>query len=70
MENLFEESDGNVSVHSIVTENENLDSGNEAPEDMQGQKDRIIKNQVVKYIKKPGGGLYKPSRDDLIFCKY
>lgn len=59
-------SEGYVSVHSIVTDNEDFLSGDEAPEDMVGQKERIIKNHVVKVIQRPGHGFDKPSRDDFI----
>jgi hypothetical protein len=43
-------SDSVVSIHSIVTDNENFDSDNEAPEDKVGQVDKIIKNHVTKQI--------------------
>ncbi len=43
-------SDSAVSIHSIVTDNENFNSDNEAPEDKIGQIDKIIKNHVTKKI--------------------
>jgi|LauGreDrversion4_2_1035121.scaffolds.fasta_scaffold1242608_2 hypothetical protein len=45
-----ESSDSNVSIHSIVTDREDFNSDNEAPEDEPGQEDKIIKNHVVKKI--------------------
>ena len=45
-----------------------FDSDNEAPEDKLGQKDKIIKNHVIKEIIKPGKGLSKPSRFDFLIC--
>jgi hypothetical protein len=44
------DSDSNVSIHSIVTDKDDFDSDNEAPEDKPGQVDKIIKNHVVKQI--------------------
>lgn len=44
------DSDSNVSIHSIVTDKDDFDSDNEAPEDKAGQVDKIIKNHVVKQI--------------------
>lgn len=43
-------SDSAVSIHSIVTDKEDFDSDNEAPEDQVGQIDKIIKNHVTKQI--------------------
>jgi hypothetical protein len=59
----------NVSIHSIVTENANFESDNEAPEDQIGQIDKIIKNHVVKEIITPGSGLDKPSKNDFVVSK-
>lgn len=50
MEDNNESSDSNVSIHSIVTDKEDFNSDNEAPEDLPGQEDKIIKNHVVKKI--------------------
>ncbi len=50
MNDLNESSDSNVSIHSIVTDKEDFNSDNEAPEDQTGQIDKIIKNHVVKKI--------------------
>ena len=44
------EDDDNVSIHSIVSDVEDFESDNEAPEDKPGQIDKIIKNHVVKII--------------------
>ena len=44
--------DDNISIHSIVSDIQDFDSDNEAPEDKEGQIDKIIKNQVVKKILK------------------
>jgi hypothetical protein len=60
MEDNYDSSDSEVSIHSIVTDNgnvrglylENIDSDNEAPEDKTGQSEKIIKNHVVKTIVK------------------
>ena len=50
MEENYESSDSNVSIHSIVTDKEDFNSDNEAPEDQPGQIDKIRKNHVVKKI--------------------
>lgn len=64
-------SDKAVSVHSIVTDNEeDLNSGNEAPEDLHYQEVKIIKNYVIKRILKPGKGLEKPSKTDFVESKF
>lgn len=63
--------DCNVSVDSIVSINyDNLDSGNEAPEDFVYLKEKIIKNYVTKTVLLPGVGYDKPSKHDLVDCKY
>ena len=43
-------SDSNVSIHSIVTDKEDFDSDNEAPEDKVGQIDKVFKNHITKQI--------------------
>ncbi len=62
-------SDSNVSIHSIVTDKEDFDSDNEAPEDKPSQVDKIIQNHVTKQIIIPGQGLIKPSKFDYVVCK-
>ncbi len=64
-----EMSDSAVSIHSIVTDNEDINSDNEAPQDKPGQVEKIIKNHVIKEILSPGSGLKKPSKHDFITSK-
>lgn len=62
--------DCNVSLDSIVSINyDNLDSGNEAPEDFTYLKEKIIKNYVTKTILLPGVDYERPSKNDYIDCK-
>ena len=69
-ENIDNDSDKAVSIHSIVTENDDaLHSGNEAPEDMYYQEVKIVKNYVVKRILTPGKGYEKPSKHDYLESK-
>jgi hypothetical protein len=64
-----DEADCNVSVDSIVSINyDNLDSGNEAPEDFVYLREKIIKNYVTKTVILPGIGYDKPSKHDLVEC--
>lgn len=77
--NDYDSSDSAVSIHSIVSDNEDFNSDNEAPNDKFGQIDKIIKNHVTKMIlvvkwifksiNKPGEGLNKPSKSDFIISK-
>jgi hypothetical protein len=50
MDENNESSDSHVSLHSIVSDKEDFNSDNEAPEDEAGQEDKIIKNHVIKKI--------------------
>ena len=68
-ENEIDNSD-NISIHSIVTDQEEFDSDNEAPSDQTNQIDKIILNHVVKKIQIPGSGVEKPSKYDFITIKY
>ena len=68
-ENEIDNSD-NISIHSIVTDQEDFDSDNEAPSDQTNQIDKIILNHVVKKIQIPGNGVEKPSKYDFITIKY
>ena len=68
-ENEIDNSD-NISIHSIVTDQEEFDSDNEAPSDQTNQVDKIILNHVVKKIQIPGYGVEKPSKYDFITIKY
>lgn len=64
------DSDGNVSVHSIVTDKEDFDSDNESPQDQRNQVDKIKDNHVTKKINIPGKGVDKPSKFDYLQSKY
>ena len=73
MENQEDDNQCNVSLDSIVSANlDNLNSGDEAPEDFTYLKEKIIKNYVIKTILFPGKGLERISKHDYVeyelFC--